>query len=244
MQTTDFKNQANEQFMKSKPELFRLNVFDTDSLWDQIVVFFNRDATRGFDNVGDAYHLKSPNENVPSFYGLEGNSAASIIGRPATILDSVEISYASTKNQSRFHIMPDLSELGGGWHIYLKDRATSEFYKLEDDESLAFEHSASGTQNRFVLFYSKNPNDYDAYVSQESPTIQSFVRNEELLLKSVNYSGSAEVVISDAMGRTLYADLMTVQEGEEYRISIPKKNQLVVVSVRLNGNYISKKMFY
>ena len=78
----------------------------------------------------------------------------------------------------------------------------------------------------------------------ESPTIQSFVRNEELLLKSVNYSGSAEVVISDAMGRTLYADLMTVQEGEEYRISIPKKNQLVVVSVRLNGNYISKKMFY
>ncbi len=244
MQTTDFKNQANEQFMKQKPELFRLNVFDSDSLWDQIVVFFNRDATRGFDNVGDAYHLKSPNENVPSFYGLEGNSAASIIGRPATISDSVEISYASTKNQSRFHIMPDLSELGGGWHIYLKDRATSEFYKLEDDESLAFEHSASGTQNRFVLFYSKNPNDYDAYVSQESPTIQSFVRNEELLLKSVNYSGSAEVVISDAMGRTLYADLMTVQEGEEYRISIPKKNQLVVVSVRLNGNYISKKMFY
>ena len=97
MQTTAFKNTLNEQFMKKRPELIRLNVFDQDSLWDQLVVYFDLGKTREFDDVGDAYFLRSQRETTPIFYGMEGGSKASIIGRPLNETDSIQVVFGSTK---------------------------------------------------------------------------------------------------------------------------------------------------
>ena len=85
-------------FMKREFPIIRINAFDGDSLWDQLVIYFNARSTRNFDLDGDAYYLPTQNKELPIIYAKEGDAQASIVSRPAITADSVEISFGASFN--------------------------------------------------------------------------------------------------------------------------------------------------
>ncbi|MCT4622157.1 MAG: hypothetical protein N4A46_00945, partial [Schleiferiaceae bacterium] len=176
MRTTDIKDNA--LFMKREYPTIRLNIGDASNKSDQLVLYFNENASREFDYYGDAYFLRSQNENAFSFYGKEGQSKASIISRKENQKDSVEIFYENPLSQSHFKIQADLSKAEQMNNVYLKDKSTGYIYNLEDGETLAFAHKSNSTSPRFILYYSNNPTDFKGLVAQANSSIVAFIKDD------------------------------------------------------------------
>jgi hypothetical protein len=241
MQTTDFQG---EQFLKKEFETIRLNVFDQDSMWDQLVIYFHETSTRDFDLNGDAYYLPSQNEQVPVLYAIEGPSKASIVSRQANTTDSVQVVFGSLKSQSKFHIHADLDALGEGWYVYLRDKKTNQTYPLNHDQSLDFSHFNGLATQRFIVYFSKRASAFNHLVTGAQREIISFVRNNRLTLQSNGIGGQATISVFDATGRILYNDVRRIPMGEEIKLEIAPANQLLMVRVVASGNVFHDKVFY
>ena len=243
MQTTNQKNTANEQFMKQKPEVLRLNVFDQDSLWDQIVYYTKQGSTREFDNIGDAYFLKSPNKDAPSFYAMEGEMPASLVSRSFNITDSIEIAYASKKNLGDFSIMVDRSAFDAFWNVYLKDKVTGLFIEIDNKKSYVFQHKEANMTNRFVVYFSKNESVFGDLVSVDESNVSSFFRNNALVVKSFGASGRAEIDVFDLAGRQLLNTTQMLDVDAEIELPLNIRESMVLVQVNINGKYFVDRVY-
>ena len=240
--TTD--RTAQNTFMKQEPEGFQLHVFDQDNNWDGLKIYFDAQATREFDNTKDAYKLKSATAGMPTIYANEGNAAAQIVGRPISIADSVEVAYTSTKDQCNFSIEPDLANLSGGWYVYLKDRVSGKVYEMEAGKRLRFVHKTAYSPNRFVVYYSKNSFAFDNLVTGAEATTIAYVKNEQVTLQSRGYTGPAEVMVTDAVGRIIYRATHNLQAGDELPLELLQNGQLIVISIQLNDRVEATKLYY
>jgi len=241
MRTTDFK--GNVVFMKKNFDLLRLNVFDADSAWDQLVVYYEPMATNGFDLSGDGYYLTPQNKNTPVFYGTEGQSRASIISRESNTTDSIPVAFSSLKNNSRFYINTDLSNLAPNWYVYLKDKNTGNVYDLRDSENISFSHNKTNNPNRFMLYYSQNPKAFKKLLNPNNGFI-SFVRNEQLVLQSNGASGLTEISIFDIYGRLLYTQNEFVDVTSEIELGLTPTQNIVFIKTSVGGKIQVEKIFY
>ena len=244
MQTVNAANSLNEQFMKKTPDVLRLNVFDKDSLWDQLVVYFDEGKTRNFDMVGDAYYMYAPDDHFPVFYALEDNISASMVGRQPDMTDSVEVVFGSAKEQSTFYLHSDLDELPADWYVYLRDRKTHKTYKLEHGKSLAFAHQYGLKSNRFVIYYSKNANAFEHLVTGEQTEVIASIRQNQLVLDSYGVGGAGEVAVFDAVGRLMFNQPVNFTPGEALFLDMPQTGNLVIVDVTVNGEHYIRKVFF
>jgi hypothetical protein len=222
--------------MKREYPTIRLNIGDASNKSDQLVLYFNENATREFDYNGDAYFLRSQNENAFSFYGKEGQSIASIISRKENQKDSVEIFYENPLSQSHFKIEADLSKAEQMNNVYLKDKTTGYIYNLENGETLAFAHKSNSTSPRFILYYSNNPTDFKGLVAQANSSIVAFIKDDQLTIKSSNFSGSAEINVTDMAGRTMLDQQVYLTDNELKTIHVRSTNQIVLVTIKTNQN--------
>jgi CRISPR type III-B/RAMP module RAMP protein Cmr1 len=241
MQSTVIKGQ---NFMKQEYPIVRLDVIDADSIADQLVIYFDESTSRQFDLVGDAYYLPSMRKDAPRFYALEGNSKASIVGRPVDVTDSVQVVFGSTKNQSKFYIHAELDELEEGWFVYLRDKKDNKTYVLEDKKSLAFNHYGGLTSERFVVYYTKQANAFAHLVSGEDARILPFVRNNQLVLQSFGISGAAQINAFDAIGRLVHSENTNLDLGQERVLDFPPSEKLLFIQVNIGGNSFVEKVYF
>jgi hypothetical protein len=241
MQSTVIKGQ---NFMKQQYPIIRLDVVDRDSATDQVVVYFDESLSREFDFVGDAYYLPSMHKEAPRFYAIEGNSKASIVGRPVDVTDSVNVVFGSPKNQSKFYIHADLDELEEGWFVYLRDKKDNKTYALAHNKSLAFSHYEGLASERFVVYYTKQANAFAHLVTGEDARVLPFVRNNQLVLQSFGLSGVAQINAFDAIGRLVYSENTTLGLGEERVLEIAASGKLLFIQVSVNGKTFVEKVYF
>ncbi len=242
MRTTNYAD--NVVFMKTAPETIRLNIFDRDSLRDQLVIYVDEAASRSFDLAGDAYYFSSQNKQVPVFYAREGESRASIVARPLAITDSVIVTFGSPKEQSKFYIHADLDELQEGWFVYLRDKKDNKTYALQHNKSIAFSHVYGLASQRFVVYYSKNQQAFNHLITGEESNIVFFVNNGTLNLQAIGTSGSGQINLYDAVGRLLHTEKKQFSLGERLEVDFTTNQQFIIVEVILNGNAYREKVYF
>jgi len=207
------------------------------------VYYTKQGSTREFDNIGDAYFLKSTNENAPAFYALEGEIPASIVSRSFSITDSIEIAYASKKNLGDFSIMVDKSAFDASWNVYLKDKVTGVFIETENKKSYTFQHKEENMTNRFVVYFSKNESVFGDLVSVDESNVSSFFRNNALLVKSFGASGRAEIDVFDLAGRQLLNTTQMLDVDAEIELPLNIRESMVLVQVNINGKYFVDRVY-
>lgn len=197
-------------------------------MWDQIVVYFDHAKTRSFDDFGDAYFLKSPIENAPSFFAKEGEVSASILGRPASLLDSVEVPFESIKDESAFYIQSNLDELQNGYSVFIKDRLSNKTEQLQSGESFEFKHDSGINSPRFMVYYTLNPNLVNHLIREEGNVV-SRATEAGVEIQSFDISGIADIYVHDIMGRTLLQDRFNMQADESYNLEFESSNQVLML---------------
>ena len=175
---------------------------------------------------------------------LGRGSKASIISRPADVSDSIEVRYQSVKDQGKFTLTPDLSTVNSVGYIYLKDRMTKKVYRLEDGQGIDFVHNRSYGGNRFVIYYSKTSNAFEHLVTGAAPTTIAYVKNEQVTLQSRGYSGEADVLVTDAVGRMVYRNKHMLETGAELTLPLTRTNQLLLIRVTTPYGTTVEKLYY
>ncbi|MCT4624848.1 MAG: hypothetical protein N4A46_14600, partial [Schleiferiaceae bacterium] len=103
-------------------------------------------------------------------------------------------------------------------------------------ETLAFAHKSNSTSPRFILYYSNNPTDFKGLVAQANSSIVAFIKDDQLTIKSSNFSGSAEINVTDMAGRTMLDQQVYLTDNELKTIHVRSTNQIVLVTIKTNQN--------
>lgn len=244
MQSVEQPDVANAVFMKREIPIIRINAFDGDSLWDQLVIYFNAHSTRNFDLDGDAYYLPTQNKELPIIYAKEGDAQASIVSRPAITADSVEISFGASFKSQNYFLHADLDELPAEWHVYLRDKKTQKTVKLSHNTSIAFSQSEGISPDRFVLYFTKNSHDFNHLVTGEQPNIVARAAQNGLLLESKGVTGKGMITVYDASGKVRYQRLHHINTSETLHIPLIEKSQIMLVEVNVGGAFYTDKVFF
>lgn len=240
MQTTTYQG---EKFNKKQPDLLRLNVFDADSSWEQLVVYFDESTTSNFDNHADAYYLTPQNLKIPRFFAFEGGYKAAIVGRNPEISDSLVLSFSSFNSSNLHHLNADFSQLPTGWQVFLRDRATQKNYALNHNFNLAFNQQTGDVSNRFVIYFSQNTNAFNHLVTGNSNI--DILRSESgLLLLPNGATGTAQVSVFDIVGKCIYRTAVQLKSGESTHLPIHTNDGMLLVKTEIDGNTFVNKVIY
>jgi hypothetical protein len=138
-------------FMKKEFDLARIDVYDADSAWDQMVLYFDENGTPGLDNELDAYKMFGYEPLYPSLYSvtLDGNFSINALSLDNSS-HSVPVGFRSTKTgQKSFSL--NTTELDAKWFVYLEDKELGIFYDIKENP-YSFNHTQS-SDSRFVLHF-------------------------------------------------------------------------------------------
>lgn len=143
-------------FAKLQHELLRLNVSDSLGRGDQVVVFFDAQATEQLDGAMDLFKLKSPNNTVPTLYCQEGDLELSTDALPTLNgTRTIQLKFESQKTGSTYTFSPDFSTFNGRAAVHLEDRKTGAMHDLFTGP-YQFVYDGSFNSDRFALHFTPN----------------------------------------------------------------------------------------
>jgi hypothetical protein len=140
-------------FAKLKHELMRLNVSDSAGRGDQVVVFFDAQATEQLDGTMDLFKLKSPNNTVPTLFCQEGDLELCTDALPMLNgTRTIQLMFESQKIGSTYTFSPDFSAFNKYASVILEDRKTGVLHDLSNGP-YQFVYDGSFGSDRFVLHF-------------------------------------------------------------------------------------------
>lgn len=134
------------EFHKLNGNELRLNVFDVDSAWDQVLISFDANSTYGWDPGREAYDLKSmaanmPNLEIPTADGLQ--SIASFPTPQGTEASAINL----TSGKAGIHYVSlDDRNLDPSLNVYLVDSISGTVTDLKNQTGMV--NIATAAENR------------------------------------------------------------------------------------------------
>ncbi|GAB5558179.1 MAG: hypothetical protein SchgKO_23920 [Schleiferiaceae bacterium] len=178
--TSPTPSSGDPDYNKSIPSQFQINVFDPDSLWDGVKVYYDIQASHQFDDKYDGYKLFSTRLDVPTLYAAEENLRTSIVAHPSSTMDSIPMMFSSQKKTSGFYLNLQDQDLEAGHHVYVKDHYTQAVHDLTQLRSVGFTHTSMAPMHRFTLFVDGSGVDLDE-VGKDS-SISAFTTSDEWVI--------------------------------------------------------------
>lgn len=190
-------------FMKKSHDLCRLNVFDTDSSWDQVVVYFKDGATTGFDTKADAFKLFSTLKNVPSLYAPIPGVNLAISALPyGDESYSVPLGFRSSKKGTH-HFDLVSAELDPTWEVSLEDLLLKKNHNLRHG-AYSFEPTAN-TEGRFILHFHNKSTGMNEPEKADATGIRISCDQEQVFVNvSPGSGGVSTVIIYDMLGKEVF----------------------------------------
>ncbi len=119
---------------------------------DEMIVYFNDNATESFDGSYDAYEFKSKKEAMPNLYSKIGKENASINGLPE-VRDGLVIPVKlESGKEATYTIDASFKNLDPGVEVYLEDKTTGAIHDLQES-AVEVEHKPDKT-DQFALRFS------------------------------------------------------------------------------------------
>jgi hypothetical protein len=140
-------------------------------------------------------------------------------GRPNTAIDTVDVHYFSYKNNSVAHLWLNDAHLSSSMNVTLYDKLTQTSQDMRANTSYTFTHNVNNQNDRFLLIIGNTTigigenND----IKEE---LDVFVSNEELVIRSGEFTGAAQLTLYDMSGRTILNRTIDVNEGSDLRVGM------------------------
>ena len=141
-------------FMKAPPQQLSLYITDASGATDETYLYFEANASTGFDQLYDAYKLKSSISGAPSFYSLIADGIKNIetsINAQPLLTDSavVALGFESSLQQT-CTLWADLDNIDPLWQVQIEDLHSGQIHDLRNG-AYTFSHQPSGAAERFIL---------------------------------------------------------------------------------------------
>lgn len=225
---------ANQNLNENESYTIRLNLNYNNEKVGQQLVGYTSQSTEGIDAGYDGELLAQ--SNTISFYSLIGNGKYAIQakGLPFTSADIIPLGF-TTPIDGNFSIsLNEYDTFFDATNIYLKDNLTNIYHDLKlNDYTFA---TAIGEYNqRFEIHYT-NAQLGNEILNLEVVNLVKF--DNKLALKSSEII--KEIEIYDLLGKLIYAN-RSINENELELENDSFKNQMLVVKVKVNNQWIVKK---
>ena len=220
-------------FYKSKVNipLIRLKA-DNGQGTDETVIYFNPDATTGFDGKLDASKLISDNADQPSIYTYTNIQEELAINALAfnNVPLSVPVGYKSQLTGSQKISAFDFDNIDPYVSIHLEDLLLNVFQDLRQNPTYNFNNNMSNNTGRFVLHFNYNPSGNEE-IAHSNEKINIFNVNDNIYINFLSERKSLYIInIYNLIGQVIYSE--TLQNPENlHKIHFNGSNGQYLINV-------------
>ena len=130
----------------------------------------------------------------------------------------------------------------GNLNVVLHDKKTNTYHDLSQNPTYTFTHNTSNDANRFELIIANASISIDEEPLLDNP-VSIYISGDELVIKSEQFTGPAQIDCYDMAGRLLFQRRVDVFAGSEFRLTAPlAKNQINLINVTANGQQYVEKL--
>jgi trimeric autotransporter adhesin len=176
---------------------------------DETAVYFQAQATEGFDNQYDAFKVQT-NAGV-TLYTRIGNDKISINGMPdfAEKTEIPLIFYVPANGNYSLNVS-ELNYFAANSRIFLEDKIAKQVIDLQQIKSYSFAANVGTDEKRFVLRFSRPLPE----ITESTISIYPNPAENDLKIRfKNNYEGRVQIKITDLQGRELQSWEATKTEG-------------------------------
>lgn len=206
---------------------------------DAMVVYFDEDATHGFDKQLDALKIMNTDERAPNLYANGDNKLSiSSIPVPVDSIDAVPLGFESTTDNEVSFIATDIEYMPYGLQAYIADAKSLTVQKLLPGKEYRYE-LAAGKHEQFSIVFSKKElsNTYFTYRGLNA------YNNGQQLMVTLNLAtgSSGDFVVRNIMGQDVYK---TPLNGYgHHAVELPNTAGIYLLSFYSPNGVFTKKIF-
>ena len=240
--TTDINGINFQKTTSALPETAMLIVYDTDSMFDGTLMYYQNGKTDNFDYQGDIYKFFSLQPDFPNLYVMEAGNKAQSAGRAPKAIDTVDVGYASIKNNTVANFYFNDTALSSSFDVELYDKVTGAKQDLIANNNYQFTHNTSYPEKRFQLIIT-NKAFSTSDINTNEGSIKSYVVGEELFFESFSYTGPADFVLYDLNGRIIMNRTIQMTAGARQSVHLPSMaRSIYMIEISFDGQAIVEKL--
>jgi hypothetical protein len=228
---------AQGNYLKTAPDLIRLNAIAADGALDQTIITFEYEADDNLDGR-DAFKIMSLNEDMHNMYTFaDGNKIA--INRKAMPEPDKHIPMqfeAPTAAEYSIDMVEATVDLG--WYVELEDHKTGELHNMRDSE-YNFTNDPDFNGNRFTVHINKQGESIASY-NAERVYIHGNDDGINVVFGFMKEAASADVLITNLAGQVLFNQ--TVSTEAPFIFPVREDISMYVVHVVTNGKVTHEKI--
>jgi len=230
-------------FYKSKANipLLRLKADNGHNI-DETLIYFNTDATDGFDGAYDALKLNSEDVSQPAVFSYTNNHESLAINALAFNNGplSVPLGYKSLSTGPQKITLFDFNNIDSNINIILEDLLLNIFHDLRQNPTYNFNYFADNT-DRFVLHFNYNSSGNE-YIARSEENINIYNINDDIYINFLSESISEfTITICNLIGQIIYNETLNNPQGL-HKIHFNEYNGQYIVRIKSDKFVLSKKI--
>jgi hypothetical protein len=211
---------------------------EDSSFSDPTVLYFDNNATEGFEQELDARKMLNTDDRVPSLYSLSGDEKLAISAMPTPNEESKEIPLGIKleRNGELEFKARDITALPTGLHVYFADAARGIIQDIEQIAGYKIQLDKGDYDHRFYLVFSKK----DKVSMPGTEELNAYVQGRSVFLTLTGEKG--DVLITNALGQVIRQEQLAGSGLHEIRLDVP--SGIYVVSLVTNKGRLSRKVYF
>ncbi|MDP4266635.1 MAG: S8 family serine peptidase [Bacteroidota bacterium] len=225
--------------------LIRLSASGNSGYIDYTVIYFDTNATTGFDDKYDALKLKNTESQMPNIYTVTGSVNLSINALPVLVNDSdviVPVKFESLSDGDFKISLIDATNFPVKYHIYIEDKKNKSLSNFINNPVYSFTYSTKELKDRFYIHFTLK--EYEGIRNIETPGNDIFVWNDESYIYVNSNNGKnidGNISLSDITGKQIIEPYKINSNSEKIKLPVVSKG-IYIVSVVSKSGVINKKI--
>ncbi|MFN8258375.1 MAG: T9SS type A sorting domain-containing protein [Bacteroidales bacterium] len=204
-----------------------------NEIGDETLIIINQDATDKFEGTYDALKLFSPNEKAPQIYTSNEFADEMAINSLKNLDPDTKIPLGiKGKQQGEYSIKATEIELDAWQDVYLVDNLAGRIINLRLQPEYSFTYKPSDNPLRFYITFAATTGLEDI----ESKSFKIYTQGNNACITLPNASNN-KLKVYNLLGAELGSYVMS----NDF-IKIPLSTGVYIISVEINGQFISKKL--
>ncbi len=212
------------------------------SIGDPMAIYFNEDATTGFDSQYDALKLMNTDILEPNLYCVSSDSAKlSVCGMPFPNDSITEVNLGFNNMQEGYVLFRicDVECMPPDLYVYFCDRTTGTKQNIALHPEYRIYMKPGTENNRFSVIFSKKDLRYQPG-REELFHVYSY-RNRLYICSQLDVSKQAELTIYNIIGQRLLRKPITTNGYQEMDLAYP--TGVYIVNISMGDAILNKKVF-
>lgn len=233
-----------KQSVKQAPALIRITAgFEGEKSVDPTVIYFESNATTGFEKDLDAHKLMNTAVNVPNFYSFTPKRDKLAISAISNAIGSeperIALGIKSEKTGVMVISLKDVKNLSAGAYIYLVDEEKRIVQDLNSDPEYRFQAQEGEINSRFYLVFS-NTRISDPAVIYDEPFSVETQNGQVLVRMNLKEGERGPLQISTVTGQII--NVLEVTEKEVVEVQGIRSTGVYFISYLSGKETFTKKV--